>query len=67
MPLFEVAIIELPTKKDAEEGTGKERLVLAPKCVLAKDAQTAGIMAVQGDKPLEVDFARMQVLIRPFA
>lgn len=66
MPLFEVAIIELPTKKETEEGTGVERLVLAPKHILARDQQSAAIMAATGEK-LEINFARMQVLVRPFA
>lgn len=66
MPLFEVAILEEPTKKEAEEGRS-ERLVLGPKAVVAKDAQSAAINAVlDGDKP-ELDRARMKVLVRPFA
>lgn len=27
MPLFEIAITEVPTKKEIEEGTGEEKLV----------------------------------------
>lgn len=66
MPLFEVAIIETPTKKDAEEGKC-ERLVLGPKAVIASDSQSAAIAAVlDSDKP-EMDRTRMQVLVRPFA
>lgn len=65
MPLFEVAIIEKPTKKDAEEGKG-ERLVFGPKAVVANDAQSAAIAAVlEGEKP-DVDRQRMEVLVRPF-
>jgi hypothetical protein len=67
MPLFEVAIIEKPTKKDAEEGKG-ERLVFGPKAVVARDIQSAGIAAVMsGDAPKDVDMARAEVLVRPFA
>ena len=64
--LFEVAILENPTKKEAEEG-GVEKLVLAPKTVLAKDSQTAAIKATQGTDLGTVDFNRMVVLVRPFA
>lgn len=67
--LYEVAILETPTKKEAEDGKG-ERLVFGPKCIVANDPQTAGIAAVltgnNGEK-IEVDFGRMKVLIRPFA
>lgn len=66
MPLFEVAILETPTKKEAEEGKG-ERLVFGPKAVVARDAQSAAITAVlDGEKP-DVDRSKMQVLVRPFA
>ncbi len=69
MPLFEVAILEQPTKKDAEEGKG-ERLVFGPQSVVANDAQSAAIAAVMdatGDELKNVDKQRMQVLVRPFA
>lgn len=68
MPLFEVAIIQQPTKKETEEGTGKEVLLFGPKAVLARDAQTAAIAAVTGtDAPQGLDMGRAQVLVRPFA
>ena len=69
MPLFEVAILELPTKKEIEEGTGVEKLKFGPKCVVAKDSQSAAISAVLGDKETagQIDQTRMQVLVRPFA
>jgi hypothetical protein len=66
MPLFEVAILEQPTKKDAEEGK-VEKLVFGPKCVVAKDIQSAGIAAVMDEKQIEVERSRMTVLVRPFA
>jgi hypothetical protein len=66
MPLFEVAILEQPTKKDAEEGKG-ERLVFGPKAVVANDAQSAAISAVLDGEKIDADRARMQVLVRPFA
>lgn len=69
MPLFEVAILEQPTKNEAEDGKG-ERLILKPTSVVAKDAQSAAIAAVldtTDDAVKGVDRARMQVLVRPFA
>lgn len=66
MPLFEVAILERPTQKEAEEGKG-ERLVLSPKAVVAPDAQSAAISAVMDEGEVKVDRQRMQVLVRPFA
>ena len=67
MPLFEVAILEIPTKKDAEEGVS-EKLVFGPKAVVSPDQQSAAIAAVvDGGVPSDVDRQRMKVLVRPFA
>lgn len=66
MPLFEVAIIERPTKKDAEEGK-VERLAFGPTAVVATDMQSAAIAAVLDGGDIQVDRQRMEVLVRPFA
>lgn len=67
MALFEVAILEKPTKKDAEEGAS-EKLVFGPKAVVARDGQSAAIAAVMdGEVPKNLDRQRMEVLVRPFA
>lgn len=67
MPLFEVAILEKPTKKESEEGAG-EKLVFGPKAVVARDQQAAAIAAVlAGDGPKGANLERMEVLVRPFA
>ncbi len=65
MPLFEVAILEKPTKKDAEDGQS-EKLVFGPKAVVASDAQAADIAAVLGEE-IKAERSRIQVLVRPFA
>ena len=62
--LFEVAILEVPTKKEAEDGKG-ETLILPPKAVIANDSQSAGINAVLGED-IKCDRNRMRVLVRPF-
>jgi hypothetical protein len=36
MPLFEVAIVEIPTKDEAEKGK-QEKLVFGPKAIISKD------------------------------
>lgn len=66
MPLYEVAILKKPTKKEYAEGTGTEELVFGPKAVVAADPQAAAIKAVMesGEK---VDMDRCEVLVRPFA
>lgn len=67
MPLFEVAILERPTKKQAEEGQS-EKLVFGPKSVVARDQQSAVISAVMdGELGRDVDRTRMEILARPFA
>jgi hypothetical protein len=67
MPLFEVAIIEQPTKKQMEEGA-QEKLVFGPKAIIARNSQSAGIAAVmQSEDEIKVEQSRMEVLVRPFA
>jgi len=67
MPLFEVCIIEKPTKKAAEEGA-LEKLMVEPKLIIARDAQAAGFEAVFGATiSPEADRTRLEVLVRPFA
>lgn len=67
MPLFEVAILQEPTKKESEDGT-PEKLVFGPKAVVARDNQSAAIAAVMdGEISDDVDRTRMKVLVRPFA
>ena len=68
MPLFEVAILEKPTKKELEEHSAQEKLVFGPKPVIASDTQSAAIAAVMAETDrIEVDRSRMIVLVRPFA
>lgn len=67
MPLFEVAILEKPTKKQAEEEGAIEKLIYGPKAVVAKDAQSAAIgAAMSGDIPKDIDLTRTDVMVRPF-
>ncbi len=68
MPLFEVAILEQPTKKEVDEGTGEEKLVFGPKCVVASDAQSAAMKAVLNNvaETTAINKERMRVLVRPF-
>jgi hypothetical protein len=64
--LFEVAIIEKPSKKEEEEGA-VEKLVFGPKAVIARDPSGAVIAAVLNgsDKPT-IDLNKAEVLVRPF-
>jgi hypothetical protein len=69
MPLFEVALLQKPTKKEIEEGTGKEELLFGPKAVVARDSQGAAIAAVLDEdfEKSDIDMSRVEVLVRPFA
>lgn len=64
MPLFEVAILEVPTKKETEDGS-EERIILFPTPLIAKDRETAMILAATKLKE-SVPQSRMKVLVRPF-
>lgn len=65
MPLYEVAVLERPTKKEAEEGA-IERLIIAPKAVMARNEQAAVIAATRGPELDKVDYDRIEVKVRPF-
>lgn len=67
MPLFEVAVIQKPTKKEIEEGTATEKVILPITAVVAKDSQGAAIMAARNSSiPQDLDMSRVEVLVRPF-
>ena len=66
MPLFEVAILENPTKNEQDKGTC-ERLVYGPQAVVAADKQGAIVMAAMKVKDESaLDPSRMVILVRPF-
>lgn len=66
MPLFEVAILKKPTRKEVEDGSGREELLFGPEPVVARDEQSAGIAAVMKSGK-QIDMERAEVLVRPFA
>lgn len=65
MPLFEVAILLKPTKKEREESGAFETLVVAPEAVVAADPQSAAIMVAT--KAAVAMTPNHEVLVRPFA
>lgn len=68
MPLFEIAIVKKPTKKEAEEGTASEELIYwGEKPIIAKDKESAGLMVMRSKDIPEFDLNRVDLLIRPFA
>lgn len=66
MPLYEVAIVEEPTKKEREE-EGKTEVLkyFTPEPIVAKDSHEASIEAYMSCKE-SIDKARMKVYVRPF-
>lgn len=65
--LFEVAIIQKPTKKEAEENGAMETLVFGPKFEIARDAASAGLKAIRSEEAKDLDLDKCEVMIRPFA
>lgn len=66
MPLFEVAIIEEPTKKEREEEGKQDKLVyFTPLPIVAKDSHEASIEAFMACKET-VDKQRMKVYVHHF-
>jgi hypothetical protein len=66
MPLFEVALLQLPSENEKKEGK-LEKLLMNPTPVVATDAQTAGAKAIRQAKDLPEDIDNIKVLVRPFA
>lgn len=66
MALYEVAVIEKPTKKEIEELSAQDRLVFGPKAVVARDPQGAVLAAILHNGELKLDLTRAEVLVRAF-
>lgn len=71
MPIFGVAVIMQPTKKEREEGE-EERLVFGPKWDMGRDGQAVALKVLlaaksAGELPADVDMARAEVKVSPFA
>jgi hypothetical protein len=64
--LYEVAVVQTRTKKEAEEGTGGEKLILPPTAQLAPNENVAAMIACKGLDMSALDPNRLQILIRPF-
>lgn len=69
MPLFGVAVLEQPTKKEREEGKS-ERLLFGPEWDTGVDGQAVALKilldAQRGGKLGDIDMSRAQVLVTPF-
>jgi len=65
--LFDVAIVKVPTQKEAEEGK-MEELVVPPTTVVAVDeaSATINVAVANADKLASVPKERLTVYVRPF-
>lgn len=67
MPLFDVAVIIEPTKKEKDDGE-LEKLIHCEQWIVAANERAAGFeAAIKASKKEDFDMARMKVLVRPFA
>jgi hypothetical protein len=64
MPLYEIAVIQKPSKKEAEEGA-IEKLLVAPRPIMARDPLSAAMGAGRELDP-SVDLNKIEVLVRSF-
>jgi len=66
--LYLVAVVEIPTKKDADENLALEKLILEPTAIVARDDKSASAIAIQRnqDKFANVNMDRVEVRVRPF-
>jgi len=67
MPLFEIAVLVKPSHDEANRGE-QEKLVFGPKAIVAKDAQSAPLVAaLDPGFPKGMDPGKLEVLCRPFS
>lgn len=65
--IFEVAIVENPTKKEREEGV-LEKLIVPPTHIVAHNDKAASMQVMLANKDKLIgDGSRMEVIVRPFA
>jgi len=65
--LFEVALVQKPTKKEENEGK-LEGLLVSPECYIAQDTHSAAAKAIMKNKDkIEKIIDKVEVLVRPFA
>lgn len=64
--LFEIAILQKPTKKEMEEEGKTDALMFGPKAFVAKDPQGAVVAAMQSGEVPKLDLNKAEVLVRPF-
>jgi len=65
--LYWVAAIIEPTKKEKEETSAMEKLVMQPKIIVARDDKDAAIKVVMGEESLKgLDADKLQIVVRPF-
>lgn len=63
--LYEVAIIEKPTKKAMEDGKS-ERIILPPTPICASSEQSAGLLAGKQASLEGANIDQLEVYVRPF-
>ena len=67
MPLYEVAILEEPTKKEERDGV-LEKLMFGPTPIIAKNFESAGAVAVmEMGSGVKINKNKMRIIVRPFA
>ena len=66
MPLFEIVVLRLPTKKESEDGM-LETVIAGPEMMVARDSHGAAMMFVRKKgEAIPADDPRLEVLVRPF-
>jgi hypothetical protein len=70
MPLFGIAVLKTPSKKEREEGTGDE-LLFGPVWQVGKDGQAVAMKVMldaqkEGKLPADFDLSRAEIQVSPF-
>jgi len=66
MPLFQIAVVSVPTKKELEEGETEKLIYWTEKPICAKNEQTAVLGVAMSDGLKGADLNKIQVIVLPF-
>lgn len=66
MPLYQIAVVSMPSKKDIEEGISENLIYWTEKPICAKNEQAALFGVAMSDALKGADLNKIQVIVVPF-
>ncbi len=67
MPLFEVAVLTAPSKKEIEDGATEKLIYFSAPPICARNEQSAVLGVAMSDAMKGADLNKITIIVRPFA